>query len=193
MQGEERRQSNIGRWARWRYYLSVFLPAVLLIALAVVFSGSSSSSSDCGSGSDCSSSSGANLTGVCGAPANLDKSGSIRPVFSMSIKSGNTDMRCGYGLSWSYDWTKAKKTPTKPNVTISVSAPKGGISKANTADTLGDHGWAGTYNVMKGTIGGSSPIPGTITVTASYTPSGFSGLFDSVNVSLHLVYYPVKK
>ncbi len=175
----------------WKRYLSVFLPVVLLIGFAIVFSGSSSSS-DCGSGSDCSSSS-ADLSGVCGEPANVDKSGTIRTLQSLTLKSGQTDMRCGYGVSWKYNWSKAKKTPKTPNVSISVSASKSGSSKVNKSDTGGpDGGWSGTYIVARSSVGGKDPVLGTITVTASFTPD-VTTLLDSVNISTHLVYSTLKK
>ncbi len=174
----------------WKTYLSVFMPVILLIGFAIFFSGSSSSS-DCGSDSDCSSS-GADLSGSCGEPANLDKSGTIRTLQSLSLKSGSTDTRCGYGVSWKYSWTKEKKPPKTPNVSISVSGPKSSSSKVNRSDTGGSDGWSGTYNVARGSVGGKDPITGTITVTASFTPD-VTSLLDSVNVSLHLVYSPLKK
>ena len=175
----------------WKRYLSVLLPVVLLIGFAIVFSGSSSSS-DCGpSDSDCSSSS-ADLGGACGEPANVDKSGTIKMLQSLSITSGQTDIRCGYGVSWKYNWSKEKKPPKTPNVSISVSAPKGGSSKVNKPDPGGPDGWSGTYIVARGSVGGKDPIPGTIKVTASFTPD-MTTLLDSVNISMHLVYSPIKK
>jgi len=184
-------EKEIGPGRDWKRYLSIFLPWALLIGFAIVFSGSSSSS-DCGSSdSDCSSSS-ADLGGACGAPANVDKSGTIRTLQSLTIKSGQTDMRCGYGVSWKYNWSTEKKTPKTPNVSISVSAAKGGSSKINKSDTGGADGWAGTYTVARGSIGGKDPIPGTITVTASFTPD-VTTLLDSVNISMHLIYSTVKK
>ncbi|MCX6005990.1 MAG: hypothetical protein NTZ34_01855 [Chloroflexi bacterium] len=171
----------------WKRYLSVFLPVVLLIGFAIVFSGSSSSS-DCGD-SDCSSSS-ADLSGVCGEPANVDKSGTIRTLQSLTLKSGQTDMRCGYGVSWKYNWSKARKTPKTPNVSISVSASKSGSSKVNKSDTGGPDSWEGTYIVARS--GGKDPVLGTITVTASFTPD-VTTLLDSVNISMHLIYSTLKK
>jgi|GEM_PF-2602776 hypothetical protein len=185
------KEEEVAHGRGWKKYLSVFLPVVLLIGFAIVFSGSSSSS-DCGSSdSDCSSSS-ADLSGACGEPANVDKSGIIRTLQSLSLKSGQTDIRCGYGVSWKYNWSKEKKTPKTPNVSISVSASKSGSSKVNKSDTGGSDGWSGTYTVARGSVGGKDPIPGAITVTASFTPD-VTTLLDSVNISMHLVYSTVKK
>lgn len=167
---------------RWKTYISVFLPIVILTGFALVFSGSSSSS-DCG---DCSSSS-ADLSGVCGEAVNVDKSGTVRPVFSVTAKSGSTDLRCGYGVSWSYKWKTKNK---KPPITIAISAPKGGTSKANSSDSGGADGYSGTYVIARGSISGSSPVTGTITVTASTMDP--ATLLDPVTVNLHLVYSAVK-
>jgi hypothetical protein len=175
----------------WKWYLSVIAPLILLLGFAVIFSGSSSGS-DCGSDSDCSSSS-ADLTGVCGQPANVDKSGTIRALFPLTIKSAQTDLRCGYGVSWKYSWPTGKKATKAPNVSISVSAPKGGSSKINKSDTSGSDGWAGTYNVARGSVSGKDPVLGTISVTASFTPDSLLGALDSANISLHLVYSSLKK
>lgn len=166
----------------WKTYISLFLPIVILTGFAIVFSGSSSSS-DCG---DCSSSS-ADLSGVCGEAVKVDKSGTVRPVFSVTAKSGTTDLRCGFGVSWSYKW---KSTTKKPPITIAVSAPKGGTSKANTSDTGGPDGYSGTYVIARGSVSGSSPVTGTITVTASTMDP--ATLLDPVTVNLHLVYSAVK-
>jgi len=177
-------EKPVARGRDWKWYLSVFMPVALLIGFAIVFSGSSSSS-DCGGDSDCSSSP-ADLSAACGAPANVDKSGTIRILQPLSIKSGQTDIRCGYGVSWSYSWSKEKKPPTTPNVTISVTAPKSGSSKANKSDT----GGAGTYNVARGNVSGKDPVLGIITVTASYSDAS---LLDSANVTLYIVYSTIKK
>ncbi len=171
----------------WKRFISVFLPVVVIIGFTIVFSGASSGS-DCGGDSDCSSS-GANLEGVCGAPINLDKAGQIRFPGSVSIKSAQTDLRCGYGVSWSYNWVNAKKTPKKPAVNISVSASKGGSGKVNSSDSGGGNGWAGTYVVARGS--GDTPVMGTISVTAS--TSDPTTLLDPISVSLHLIYSSVKK
>jgi hypothetical protein len=173
----------------WKRYVTVFLPLVIILGFSIVFSGSSSSS-DCGGGdSDCSSS-GPNLEGVCGEPVNVDKSGTVNLISSLNAKSASTDLRCGYGVSWSYSW-KGKTSTKKPPVSISVSAAKGGSSKVNSADTGGANGWAGTYVVARGKVSGSTPVTGIISVTASaYDPSM---LLDSVNVSLHIVYSSIKK
>jgi hypothetical protein len=168
----------------WTRFISIFLPVVIIIGFTIVFSGSSSSS-DCG---DCSSSS-ADLEGVCGAPINLDKSGQIRFPGSVSMKSAQTDMRCGYGVSWSYKWVNAKKTPKKPSVNIAVSASRGGSGKVNSSDSGGDNGWAGTYVIARGS--GDTPVLGTISVTAS--SSDPTTLLDPISVSLHLIYSSVKK
>jgi hypothetical protein len=105
---KEEKEAAPGR--DWKRYVSVFLPVILLIGFTIVFSGSSSSS-DCGSSdSDCSSSS-ADLGGACGEPANVDKSGIIKTFQSLSLTSGQTDIRCGYGVSWKYSWSKERKTP----------------------------------------------------------------------------------
>jgi hypothetical protein len=170
----------------WKRFLAVFLPIFILVGFTIVFSGSSSDS-DCG---DCSSSS-ADLSGVCGEPVNLDKSGTVKFLQNLSIKSASTDLRCGYGVSWSYKWTKAKKTDKKPPINISISAPKGGVSKANSGDTGGSDGYSGTYTVARGSVSGTAPVLGTITVSASTSDPAM--LFDSISVNLHLVYSSVKK
>lgn len=166
----------------WKTYISIFLPVVIMAGFALFFSGSSSSS-DCG---DCSSSS-ADLSGVCGEAIKVDKSGSIRPLVSVTAKSGTTDLRCGFGVSWSYKW---KNNSKKPPITIAISAPKGGTSKANSNDTGGSDGWSGTYTIARSSISGSSPVTGTITVTASTMDP--ATLLDPVTVNLHLVYSAVK-
>jgi hypothetical protein len=179
----------IKRKLDWKRYITVLLPVFVIILFTIVFSGSSSSS-DCGGGdSDCSSSS-ADLAGACGEPVKVDKSGTVTLLQSLNLKSASTDLRCGFGVSWSYSW-KDKTSTKKPPITIAVSAPKGGTSKANSGDTGGGNGWAGTYTVARGNVSGSAPVLGTISVTASaYDPSM---LLDKVSVNLHLVYSSVKK
>jgi len=192
MDEETGKKCAINRKTDWKRFISVFLPVIIIIGFSIVFSGTSSSS-DCGSDSDCSSSnSSAGLEGVCGEPVNLDKSGTIKILQSISMKSAQTDLRCGYGLSWEYNWTKEKKTPKKPNVSISVSTTKSGSAKVNKEDISGSDGWSGTYIVKRGSVSGSSPVPGAISVKASFTPD-VTTLLDSVNISMHLVYSSVAK
>jgi len=185
---EETGNKDVIKKLDWKRYVTVLLPVFIIIGFTIVFSGTSSSS-DCGGDSDCSSS-GANLEGVCGEPVNVDKSGTVTLLQALNVKSASTDLRCGFGVSWSYSW-KDKTSTRKPPITIAVSAPKGGTSKANSGDAGSGNGWTGTYVVARGKVSGSAPVPGTISVTASaYDPSM---LLDKVSVSLHLVYSSIKK
>ena len=173
---------------KWKQLVSVFLPIVILTGLAIVFSGSSSDS-DC-SGYDCSDS-GADLSGACGSPVNVDKSGTVKVFQSLVIRSAQTDLRCGFGVSWTYNWVKDKKPSKAPPVSISVSTSKSGSHKVNKTDTPGQDGYSGAFNVGQGSVGGTAPMPGTITVTASWTD--ITMFMDSANVTLHLVYSSIKK
>jgi hypothetical protein len=171
----------------WKRYITVLLPVFIIIGFTIVFSGTSSSS-DCGD-SDCSSSP-ANLEGVCGEALNVDKSGTVSLIAPLNAKSGTTDMRCGYGVSWSYSWTKTKTTPKRPPISISVTAGKGGSTKVNSTDT-GTTSWSGAYTIARGKVTGTTPVTGTISVTASTTDP--TTLLDTIKVNLHLVYSSVKK
>lgn len=193
---------------KWQRSLSILAPMVLLTSFSIAFAGASPSGSDCSyftsdcfSDADCcSGGSSSDDKTSCGELIQLTQGGHCYPLWGpFKIKSGQTDLRCGYKVSWYYNWVDTfttlflylEKPKYPPKLNIDVVAGKTGARKINDSDMPAGINWVGSYNVGRGDVGGKAPVVGTITVQASLTLDKTT-LSRAVEIHLTLMYYKLK-
>lgn len=181
---------------KWNVLLSVLLPVILLSGLSLAFTTSSSDSMDCcGSDDlDCCGGEDNQIGQGCGDRVPLKKTANLRALQTISIKSGETDERCGYKVAWSYGWKDDNESKKRPPINIRYQDTKNNKMFLNwgKTDELRDNLWGSSFEapIQQKSFTEAKVIY--ITVKAE-CGMDFTHLLDTVDINLSLTYYKLKE
>ena len=175
--------------------LSVLLPVVLLSGLTLAFSASPLDTIDCcpSDSMDCCGGGVAENSKGCGDAAQAKRTANLTILKTASLKSGGTDMRCGMRVTWSYNWQDDPTSPQRPPIKIwARNSNSGSNVEINANDRLTGGTWQGSYERAMSKKNFDDPVPTYLTVKAQLMPD-LGHLLDSVDITMNLTYYKLKK
>lgn len=177
--------------------LSVLFPVILLSGLSIVFTSSSYDGIDCcGHDSmDCCGGGVDENSQGCGVAVQAKRAANLTMLKTASLKSGETDMRCGMRATWSYHWLDDPASTQRPPIKIWASNSKSGSNveiNANESDKFTGGSWQGSYESAMITKTFSDPMPVYLSVKAQLMPD-LAHILDSVDINMNLTYYKLKR